>query len=159
MDKTILAVNGSKKCPTWERIIDSIPPFLMLFINVTMIYILAKMTGQEDATFLTLAFPMASLIYGAYMFVFVLDNHIRLFHAQETVLIHGNTLVIDCPNSFLRRYKSIPLSSIDRIEPYNGSRGSSLTVPDTLRVYHGRTAVVALLSTCHTTTAANWQKK
>lgn len=71
------------------------------------------------------------------MFFFVLDNHIRLFHAEETISIQRDTLVIDCTNSFLRRHKSIPLSSINRVEHYNGSRGSALTVPDTLRVYYG----------------------
>lgn len=72
------------------------------------------------------------------MFFFVLDNHIRLFHAKETITIQGDALVIDCTGSFLRRHKSIPLASIRRIEHYDGSRGSRLTVPDTLRVYYGR---------------------
>lgn len=138
MDKTILAVNGSKKCPTWERILDTLPSFTMLFVNVMVVYVFAKMAGQEDASFFTLAFPSATLLFCAYMFLFVLDNHIRLFHAEETISVQGDALVIDCTMSFMRRHKSIPLSSTRRVEHYDGSRGSSLTVPDTLRVYYGR---------------------
>lgn len=138
MDKNTLAINGPKKCPTWERILGTLPPFTMLFVNVMVVYVFAKMAGQEDASFLTLAFPTATLLFCSYMFFFVLDNHLRLFHAEETISVQGDALVIDCPNSFMRRHKSIPLSTIRRIEHYNGSRGSSLTVPDTLRVYYGR---------------------
>ena len=138
MDKSILAVNGPSKCSSLERFLDSLPPFLMLAVTAMLVFVLATIVRQGDATLFTLAFITAVLLFCLYMFVFVLDNHIRLFHAQETISVQGETLVIDCTKSFMRRHKSIPLSSIRRVEHYDGSRGSRLTVPDTLRVYYGR---------------------
>ena len=138
IDNTILAVNGPKKCPIWEKILDSLPPFLMLFVVIMMIFVIVTTAKQNDADLIIWTFYTAVFLFCTYMFFFVLDNHIRLFHAQETISIQGDALVIDCINSFMRRHKSIPLSSIRRVDHYDGSRGSSLTVPDTLRVYYGR---------------------
>ena len=133
-----LAVNGPKKCPIWEKILDSLPPFLMLFVVIMMIFVIVTTAKQNDADLIIWTFYTTAFLFCLYMFLFVLDNHIRLFHAQETISIQGDALVIDCIKSFMRRHKSIPLSSIRRVDHYDGSRGSSLTVPDTLRVYYGR---------------------
>ena len=132
-----LAVNGPPKCPIWERILNSAPPVLMLLVTGMDIYVVITLLKQGD-TPIGLAFMAAVTLFCIYMFLFVLDNHLRLFHAQETITIQGDALVIDCTGSFMRRHKSIPLTSIRRIEHYDGSRGSSLTVPDTLRVRYGR---------------------
>lgn len=137
MDTTILAVNGPQKCSSQERFLGSTPPVFMLIVTSMLIFVIATVSRQEDATLFTLAFLTAVLLFCLYMFLFVLDNHIRLFHAQETISVQGDALVIDCTKSFMRRHKSIPLSSIRRVDHYDGSRGSSLTVPDTLRVYYG----------------------
>ena len=138
MDNAILTVNGPKKCPLWEKILDSFPPPTMLFVITVMIQVIVTLAKQNETNLILWTFYTACFMFGAYMFFFVLDNHLRLFHAEETISIQGDTLVIDCTNSFMRRHKSIPLSSITRVEHYNGSRGSSLTIPDTLRVYYGR---------------------
>lgn len=138
MDTTILAVNGPQKCSSLERFLGSTPPVFMLIVTSMLIFVIATVSRQEDATLFTLAFLTAVLLFCLYMFLFVLDNHLRLFHARETVSVQGDALVIDCTNSFMRRHKSIPLSSIRRVEHYNGSHGSSLTIPDTLRVHYGR---------------------
>lgn len=133
-----LAVNGPQKCPIWEKILDSLPPFLMLYVVIMMIFVIVTTAKQNDADLIIWTFYTAVFLFCTYMFFFVLDNHIRLFHAKETISIQGDTLVIDCTGSFLRRHKSIPLTSIRRIEHYDGSRYSRLTVPDTLRVRYGR---------------------
>lgn len=39
MDDIVLTVNGPKKCPIWEKILDSLPPFLMLFVVIMMIFV------------------------------------------------------------------------------------------------------------------------
>lgn len=134
---TTLAVNGPMQCPTWERILNSDPPVLMLLVTGIDIYVVITLLKQGDSP-IGLAIMAAVTLFCIYMFLFVLDNHLRLFHAQEAITIQGDALVIDCTGSFLRRHKSIPLTSIRRIEHYDGSRGSRLTVPDTLRVRYGR---------------------
>lgn len=138
MDTIILAVNGPQKCSSLERFLDSTPPCFMLIVTSMLIFVIAIIVRQGDATLFTLAFLTAVLLFCLYMFLFVLDNYLRLFHARETVSVQGDALVIDCTNSFMRRHKTIQLSSIRRVEHYNGSHGSSLTIPDTLRVYYGR---------------------
>lgn len=134
---TTLAVNGPMQCPTWERILNSNPPVLMLLVTGIDIYVIITLLKQGDSP-IGLAFMTAVALFCIYMFLFVLDNHLRLFHAQETITIQGDALVIDCTGSFLLRHKSIPLTSIHQIEHYDGSRYSRLTVPDTLRVRYGR---------------------
>ena len=134
----VLATNGPYKCPTWERILDSTPPFYMFLTNVMLIVLLVIILKQGDTNLFVWTSLLTVFFFSIYMFLFVLDNHFRLFHSKEIVSIKDDALVIDCSNSFLRRYKSIPLSSIRQIEHYNGSRGSSLHVPDTLRVHYGR---------------------
>ena len=110
----------------------------MLFVVIMMIFVIVTTAKQNAADLIIWTFYTAVFLFCTYMFFFVLDNHIRLFHAKETISIQGDALVIDCTGSFLRRHKSIPLTSIRWIEHYDGSRGSRLTVPDTLRVYYGR---------------------
>ena len=109
----------------------------MLPVTGMAIFVVITLLKQGD-TPIGLVFMAAVTLFCAYMFLFVLDNHLRLFHAQETISIQGDALVVDCTRSFLRRHKCIPLTSIRRIEHYDGSTGSSLTVPDTLRVRYGR---------------------
>lgn len=109
----------------------------MLAVSGTYIYIYITMLIQGDSP-IGLAFMTAVALFCIYMLLFVLDNHLRLFYARETISIQGDALVVDCTSSFLRRHKSIPLTSIRRIEHYDGSRGSALAVPDTLRVRYGR---------------------
>ena len=138
MDNTILAVNGPQKCPIWEKILDSLPPFLMLFVVIMMIFVIVTTAKQNDADLIIWTFYTAVFLFCTYMFFFVLDNHIRLFHAQETITIQGDNIVINCTNSFMRRHKSIPLSSIRRVDHDDRRISKKNTVPDTLRVYYGR---------------------
>ncbi len=137
MEKT-LAVNCPQRHPIWEHILYNVPLFLMLINNILIIFVTVKVATQENTDPSTLVIVLAALILNIYMFFFVLDNNIRLFHSQETIKIQDDNLVLECTRSFMRRYKSIPLSSIRQVEHYDGSRGSSLTVPDTLRIRYGR---------------------
>lgn len=61
-----------------------------------------------------------------------LDNYLRWYRGIETVSVQHEILVIECKGSVFRRKKEIPLSTIRRVETYDG-KGD---VPDTLCVVY-----------------------
>ena len=71
-----------------------------------------------------------------------LDNYLRWRRAVETVWVHQNRLIIECRKCIFRRWKEIPLSSIQNVEPHHDTVGALYyrnDRPETLRiVYSGK---------------------
>ena len=71
-----------------------------------------------------------------------LDNYLRWRRAVETVWVHQDRLIIECRKCIFRRWKEIPLSSIQNVEPHCYTVGALYYQnyrPETLRiVYSGK---------------------
>ena len=74
--------------------------------------------------------------------LFRLDNYLRWRRAVETVWVHQDRLIIECRKCIFRRWKEIPLSSIQNVEPHYYTVGALYYQnyrPETLRiVYSGK---------------------
>ena len=71
-----------------------------------------------------------------------LDNYLRWRRAVETVWVHQGRLIIECHKCIFRRWKEIPLSSIQNVEPHHDTVGALYCQndrPEKLRIiYSGK---------------------
>lgn len=132
-----LAINKSAEESLFIKILEILGGLVNVALTVFLIWVSIHVI-RTDAAPLGVKVEMVALsILLFYCCIFYYDNYMRSFHAVETIGIHDGMLVIECTNSLLRGRKSIPLTSIRRVEKYRGST-AHLTIPDTLRVRYGR---------------------
>ena len=128
----ILATNRGHKPKSqdfWDKVNDGYTLFLvfMLFGGAVMFIVLVWrcLTVPNPAPGVRwiwiILVPVLFLFID--MGVFILDNYLRSSRAVETVWIHDGTLIIKCRKCILRRWKKIPLSSIQSVEPISESIG------------------------------------
>lgn len=67
--------------------------------------------------------------------IYYADCYMRYLQAEETISAQDGYLVSECPHTYFRRRKSIPLPAIRIIKPHTNH--SRLPNPNTLRVFYG----------------------
>lgn len=80
-------------------------------------------------------FLLFLILIDASFAIYYADCYMRYFQAEETISAQDGYLVSECPHTFFRRRKSIPLPAIRIIKPHTNH--SRLPNPNTLRVFYG----------------------
>ena len=144
-----LATNtGHKAQDNWQRLDYAYELFLVIMCFVFVV-------GMAVLFWRCLTYPnpvpgvgwmllMLALVGILLLFagLFRLDNYLRWRRAVETVWLHQDKLIIECRRCIFRRWKEIPLSSIQNVEPHRDAVGALYYQndrPETLRmVYSGK---------------------
>ena len=144
-----LATNtGHKAQGNWQWLDYAYELFLvvmcLVLVLLTIVMIWRCLTVPNPAPgirWLWILFvPMIALLVFAGLLR--LDNYLRWRRAVETVWLHQDKLIIECRRCIFRRWKEIPLSSIQNVEPHRDAVGALYYQndrPETLRmVYSGK---------------------
>ena len=134
----ILAKNEGKGISKYNIFIvilyGVISSFCFLFLIYLSLY--SFFTSETNYTGVILIL-LAVVALSAFVGLSYLDIYLRWERGKETVYVQQETLVIERNGCIFRRRKEIPLSTIRKVELYDGWTGWSwATYPETLRVVY-----------------------
>ena len=142
MDMVTLATNKAKKDFDRESANDHLEfvilDFVSFFFLIYVAFIMKWTIPLSWAVRLFIFVPLMILMI--YSGLKLLDGYMRFTRAVETVSVHQGMLVIECRGGIYNRRKEIPLSAIQKVEPFDGKvwwyrvKWCHLTMPERLRV-------------------------